>query len=136
MSIFVRVRSVATNSSERQTLRINQLRDYLDALIAAGVDPNTPVCIHNNEAPISSAIEVDEAMLLAGNFDEDPSPKMCGFISSSGTFLMLQSCLDYDAMLNAQPQKYIEVETGVESPEKSWPNGHWFTEPRRKPGQS
>jgi hypothetical protein len=115
-------------------MRIGQLRDYLDALIASGIDPNLPVCIHD-EDPVLGAMEVDDAALLEGDFREDPSPKMCGFLFSSGPFLMLKSCLDYDPMLNADPRRYVEIEVDIEPPEKSWPNGHWFTGPRRKPGQ-
>lgn len=115
-------------------MRIGQLRDYLEALIAAGVDPHTPVCIHD-EVPVISAIEVADATLLNGRFREDPSPQLCAFRNIEGNFLLLKSSLDYDPMLNADPVKYVETDAGVEVPEKSWPNGHWFTEPRRPPGQ-
>ncbi len=115
-------------------MRIGQLKAYLEALIAAGVDPNTPVCIHD-EMPAISAIEVSDAALLNGHFREDPSPKLCGFRSVKGNFLLLKSSLDYAPMLDAFPINYSEVETGIDVPEKSWPNGHWVTEPRRVDGQ-
>lgn len=115
-------------------MRIGQLRDYLDALIAAGIDPCIPVCMHD-EVPASGAIEINDAALLKGFFGEDPAPKMCRFLSTDGTFLMLKSSIDYDLMLSGTSPKYVEVETGVETPEKSWPNGHWFTQPRRQAGQ-
>jgi hypothetical protein len=120
--------------TEETTMRIGQLRDYLEALIAAGIDPCTPVCMHD-EVPASGAIEIDDAALLKGLFREDPAPKLCGFLSTDGTFLMLKSSIDYDPMLNCTSTKYVEVETGVVAPEKSWPNGHWFTQPRRQAGQ-
>lgn len=116
-------------------MRLNQLRDYLDALLATGVDPNMPVCIHDDD-PAIEAMEVCNAGIYLGEFREDPSPKLCGFLQSSGKFLMLQTCLDYDLMMNANPHRFAEVETGVEVPAKSWPNGHWFDEPRRADGQS
>ena len=115
-------------------MRINQLRDYLDALIAAGVDPNLPVCIHD-EDPAQEAIEVCDADLYEGQFLEDPAPKMCGFLNSRGRFLLLETSIDYDAMLNGSAPRYVRVESGVEAPEKSWPNGHWYSEPRRADGQ-
>lgn len=113
-------------------MRIIQLRDYLNTLIASGVDPDTPVCIHD-ESPVQEAMEVNNAALYVGDFKEDPSPKMCGFLFSSGPFLMLKSNLDYDPMLN--DGRHVEMEGRPAPPEKSWPNGHWYTEPRRKPGQ-
>lgn len=115
-------------------MRINQLREYLDALIVSGVDPNTPVCIHDAD-PAEYPMEVCDAKVLTGPFGEDPAPKMCGFLSSNGTFLLLQTVIDYEPMLNARPPLYSEVENVADAPEKSWPNGHWFNEPRRKPGQ-
>jgi hypothetical protein len=115
-------------------MRIGQLKDYLEALISAGIDPNTPVCIHDH-FPAHVAIEVSDATLFSGLLMEDPSPQCCAFRPVEGQFLMLQSSVDYDPMLNVIPARYTEIETGVEVPEKSWPNGHWFTEPRRKDGQ-
>jgi hypothetical protein len=115
-------------------MRIGQLRDYLEALIAAGVDLHTFVCIHD-EHPAHIAIEVSDAALYSGLLLEDPSPLCPAFRPVEGKFLMLQSSVDYDPMLNAVPARYTEIETGVEVPEKSWPNGHWFIEPRRKDGQ-
>ncbi len=115
-------------------MRLNQLRDYIDALILDGVDPNIPVCIHESD-PVESVTEVTDAILLNGGFSEDPTPKMCGFLMSSGTFLLLRSNLDYEPLLNARSPSYIEIETIVEAPEKSWPHGHWFSEPRRLDGK-
>jgi hypothetical protein len=110
-------------------MRIIQLRDYLDALIAAGVDPNLPVCIHGDDAA-QEASEVCDADLYVGHYREDPSPKICGFLDTNGRFLLLQTNIDYDAMLSGTPPRYLRVESGVESPAKSWPNGHWHSEPR------
>jgi hypothetical protein len=104
-------------------MRIGQLKDYLEALIAAGFDPNTPVCIHE-EVPAISAIEVSDVALLNGHFREDPSPKLGGFRSVNGSFLLLKSSLDYAPMLDAFPVNYSEIETGVDIPAKSWPAGN------------
>lgn len=115
-------------------MRINQLRDYLDALIASGIDPNTLVCIHDSD-PALCPMEVVDSVMLKGVFREDPSPKMCGPLTSTGTFLLLQTFIDYDQVLNTRPAAYELIDVAVEPPEKSWPNGHWSTEPTRKPGQ-
>ena len=93
-----------------------------------------PVCIHD-EDPAQGAIEVCDADLYVGQFREDPAPKMCGFLDTKSRFLLLQTNIDYDEMVNGDPPRYARIESGVEAPEKSWPNGHWYSEPRRHDGQ-
>lgn len=114
-------------------MRLSQLRDYLDALMSAGVSGDIPVCIHDSD-PVEVATEVADAVLLEGPFLEDPSPKLCGYLHSNGQFLLLQSCLDYDPLLNGETRHRV-LEAGADVPAKTWPNGHWFDEPKRKPGQ-
>lgn len=98
-------------------MNIIQLRDYLNALMAAGVSPNLPACIHE-EDPVLGAIEISDAIVLKGRYREDPSPKMCAFRPATGEFLMLQSCLDYAPMLDDAAMGFVEIDTGVEPPYK------------------
>lgn len=115
-------------------MRLTQLRDHLNALLAAGVDPATPVCVHDTD-PVCEAWEVANTMIIRGPFREDPSPKLCGYLHSNGVFLLLMTSVDYDEFLNSETRRVEELNVGVEAPEKTWPNGHWFSEPRRPPGQ-
>lgn len=118
-------------------MRIEQLRDYLTELIAAGVDPNMPVCIHEDEHPVTCVTEVDDAAILFGPFREDPSPKACGFLRTRGKFLLLKSAgnLDYEPLFDQESTPYTPVDVPVSVPMKTWPNGHWFGGQKRSKGQ-
>lgn len=100
-------------------MNIKQLRDYLDALLTAGMDPHTPVCIPADD----EAYELSDSKLISGPFREDPAPKMPAFIFSHGTFVLFQTSDDYEWLGN---QRYREVD-GPEVPCKEWkPGEEWW----------
>lgn len=111
-------------------MRIAQLRDYLTALMEAGVDPTTVVCVHD-ESPVTAACEVSDAILVRGEFHEDPAPKLCAYRPHKGSYLLLRSNADYEGLLNGQFGHVDILELPVDAPAKTWPHGHWFDEPRR-----
>lgn len=106
-------------------MNVQQLRDYLDRLLIAGVDPRTPVCIPTDE----EAYEVDDCKIINGPFREDPSPKMPAFLNSNGSFVLLQTSDDYEWLA---PDRYREVE-GPDAPNKEWREGEeWWLKDRRQ----
>lgn len=100
-------------------MNIKQLRDYLDTLLASGADPATPVCV----AADAEASEVNNITIASGPFREDPAPKMPAFINSSGQFLFLETCDDYEWMSYA---RYPRL-NGPQVPAKEWkPGEEWW----------
>lgn len=99
-------------------MRLRQLHEYLSALIEAGVDPETIVCIHQDVD--SELFEVNECDLVSGFYREDPSPKMPAPLHREGTVIRLKSVgVDYPDI----DASHVIHDLPVESPEKDWPNG-------------
>ncbi|ANN80871.1 hypothetical protein [Bordetella flabilis] len=105
-------------------MNVQQLRDYLDALLKSGVSPDTPICIAAN----SEASEVDNIAIVSGPFREDPAPKMPAFLHSEGKFVFLETCDDYEWMGRQQYQRIDAPPV----PEKEWaPGREWWLRDRR-----
>ncbi|EPQ6932438.1 hypothetical protein ACUVZD_000081 [Pseudomonas aeruginosa] len=99
-------------------MRLKQLHQYLGELIAAGVDPDSIVCIHQDAD--SDLYEVDECDFVSGHYREDPSPKMPAPLRREGTVIRLKAIgVDYAEL----DKDYAVGEMPVEVPEKDWPRG-------------
>ncbi|EDD8358793.1 hypothetical protein BXL72_21975 [Salmonella enterica subsp. enterica serovar Enteritidis] len=99
-------------------MRLHQLREFLDATLAAGVDPDTIVCIHDADA--NELVEVTDADLMDGPYREDPSPKCPAFLIRSGRVLLLTSeAVDYGQFIEHHNREHLPVD----APEKTWPAG-------------
>ncbi|XAI97198.1 hypothetical protein [Dolichospermum phage Dfl-JY45] len=114
-------------------MRLIQLRDYLNELIAAGVDGNTVVCAPFGAGENLEFGELNRASLATGPFREDPAPLMPAPLCSTGQTLILSSVLQsVGGVLNSD--RY-DVDFDIpEVPEKSWPYGHWYKDPVRPKG--
>lgn len=73
-------------------MNIRQLRDFTEALLQAGVDPYTPVCIPDE---VGEPMELTQTELLVGRWREDPSPKTLAPLSADGQFLFLGTMEEY-----------------------------------------
>lgn len=99
-------------------MRLKQLHQYLGELIAANIDPDTIVCIHEDTE--MELFEVDGVELVDGPYREDPSPLMPGPLARNGRVILLTATgLDYAPL----ERWHTTVDLPVEAPEKSWPNG-------------
>lgn len=102
-------------------MRVKQLRDYLDALLDAGVPGDMPVCVQGDTA-LCAVTEADRAVLASGVYMADAAPGYAGLVPAEGEVLVLVSgaggieCLTAGHCLCLPP---------VSAPEKSWPSGSW-----------
>jgi len=102
-------------------MRLHELHEYTASLLAAGVDPNFPVCVTDRDREGRLDVcEIDDVRMVTGPFREDPSPKLLGFLVRTGKVVLLTSgAIDYDSLGHNHAVDCIPVD----APEKSWPNG-------------
>lgn len=70
-------------------MKLMALRDYLEALMAAGVSPELPVCVPAGHENGSRVTETDRAVLAKGEYGADGAPGYAGLIPREGEVLVL-----------------------------------------------
>ncbi|EAT2030497.1 hypothetical protein [Citrobacter freundii] len=107
-------------------MRLLELKNYLDEILNAGIDPDTLICLADTASEPLELFEITDVTAVTGPYREDPAPKMPAFLRRNGDILLftssaLLSTHELEATENNNLYKIRDI--NIDTPEKSWPKG-------------